>query len=79
MEWIKRMEPLWLLLVVLGGLNWAMIALFDTNVMSEVFGTGTVLDVAYVVVGFGALMLVPGLVERLGHGGFGRSHAPGTS
>ena len=79
MEWIKRMEPLWLLLVVLGGLNWAVIALFDTNVMSEVFGNGSLLDIAYVVVGFGALMLVPGLVERMAHGGFHRPTAHGTS
>ncbi|HEU0024186.1 MAG TPA: DUF378 domain-containing protein [Thermoleophilaceae bacterium] len=79
MEWIKRMEPLWLLLVVLGGLNWAVIALFDTNVMSEVFGSGTLLDISYVVVGFAALMMVPTLIERLEHAGLRRPHAHGTS
>ncbi|HEX6390086.1 MAG TPA: DUF378 domain-containing protein [Solirubrobacteraceae bacterium] len=70
MEALKRLEPFWLLLVVLGGFNWACIALFDTNVMSEIFGTGTLLDVVYVVVGFAALMLVPMLLShlRLGEG-----------
>ena len=40
---IKRFEPIWLALVIIGGLNWAIVALFDTNVVSKVFGTGTVL------------------------------------
>lgn len=75
MEALKRFEPFWLLFVVLGGLNWACIALFDTNVMSEIFGTGTLLDIVYIVVGFAALMLVPALMERLHIGDFHRPHA----
>ena len=74
MEAMKRLEPFWLLLLVLGGLNWACISLFDTNVMSEIFGTGTLLDVVYVVVGFAALMMVPALMERLHNGGMHRPH-----
>lgn len=74
MEWIKRLEPFWLALVVIGGLNWACIALFETNVMSEVLGTGGVLDVAYVLVGLGALMLVPVLMDRMHLGGLHRPH-----
>jgi hypothetical protein len=75
MESLKRFEPVWLLLVVLGGFNWACIALFDTNVMSEIFGTGTLLDVVYVVVGFASLMLVPALIERMHISGMHRPHA----
>src|SRR3546814_10240904 len=30
---------------------WAIVALFDTNVIEEIFGTGTVTDVVYVLVG----------------------------
>lgn len=76
MEWMKRFEPLWLGLVVIAGLNWACVALFDTNVLAEVLGTGTALDVAYVVLGFAALMLVPMLAARLhvDH----RLHRPGA-
>jgi uncharacterized membrane protein YuzA (DUF378 family) len=59
MQMFKRLDPLWLLLMVLGGLNWAIVAIFNTNVFSEVFGTGAVRDVAYCVVGFAALMYVP--------------------
>ena len=65
MEMMKRLEPLWLLLVVIGGLNWAVVGLFDENVIAEIFGTGTFTDVVYAIVGFAALMLVPSLMERM--------------
>lgn len=65
MTFIKRMEPLWLLIVILGCLNWAMVALFDTNVVSEVFGSGTATDVVYVIIGLAALMFVPRLMEDM--------------
>jgi uncharacterized protein len=65
MSLLKRLEPLWLLLVIVGCLNWAIIALFDTNVLSEIFGSGTATDVVYVLVGFAALMFVPRLLEDM--------------
>jgi hypothetical protein len=65
MEFVKRFEPLWLALVVIGGLNWAMVGLFDRNILSDIFGGGTTTDVVYAVVGFAALMLVPALLERM--------------
>ena len=71
MEVIKRLEPLWLALVLIGALNWAMVGLFDTNVLSDVFGSGTLTDVVYAVVGFAALMLVPAFMDRMHFG----SHA----
>jgi uncharacterized membrane protein YuzA (DUF378 family) len=68
MEFIKRLEPLWLALVVVGALNWGLVGLFDWNLVTEIFGTGTVTDVIYVVVGVAGLMMVPRLLEdfRLG-------------
>jgi uncharacterized membrane protein YuzA (DUF378 family) len=71
MEMIKRFEPLALLLMMLVAFNWAIDALFDYNVISEIFGSGTARDVAYVVVGVAALIFVPRLLEELrltGHG-----------
>ena len=50
MEMIKRFEPVALLIMVLGALNWGMVGLFDTNVISDVFGSGTLTDVVYVIV-----------------------------
>jgi uncharacterized membrane protein YuzA (DUF378 family) len=65
MDVIRRLEPLWLLLVIVGGLTWAIVALFDTNIVTEVVGSGTAADVVYVLFGIGALMFVPRLLEDL--------------
>ena len=77
MEFIKRMEPIWLALTVIGALNWGIVGLFDTNVVSEIFGTGTLTDVVYVVIGVAGLMMVPRLLEGL-HIGSHRAHPTGA-
>jgi uncharacterized membrane protein YuzA (DUF378 family) len=64
MEFMKRLEPLWLLLIVLGALNWLMVGLFDTNVVTEIFGAGTASDVVYVIVGIAGLAMLPRLFEE---------------
>jgi uncharacterized membrane protein YuzA (DUF378 family) len=64
MEFMKRLEPLWLLLIVLGALNWLMVGLFDTNVVTEIFGSGTASDVVYVIVGIAGLAMLPRLFEE---------------
>jgi uncharacterized membrane protein YuzA (DUF378 family) len=70
MEMLRKFEPLALLLMIVAALNWAIISLFDTNVITEVFGTGTVTDVIYVLFGVCALVWVPRLMDEfhLGHG-----------
>jgi uncharacterized membrane protein YuzA (DUF378 family) len=65
MEMIKRLEPVALLIVVLGALNWGMVGLFDTNVISDVFGSGTLSDVVYTVVGVCGLVLIPSLMATM--------------
>lgn len=65
MDLLKRLDPLWIALFIVGGLNWAILALFDTNVVTEIFGSGTVADVLYVLVGVAALMFVPRLIEGM--------------
>ena len=77
MEFMKRFEPLWLLILILGGLNWAMVGLFDRNILHDVFGGGTTLDVVYTIVGVAALMLVPTFMERM-HIDVHRPHLPGA-
>ena len=69
MEMMKRFEPIALLFVVIGALNWGIVGLFDENVISNVFGTGTFTDVLYVVVGLCGLMLVPRLLDEMHIGG----------
>ena len=77
MEMMKRFEFLWLTLVILGALNWLVVGLFDTNVVTEVFGSGTASDVVYVIVGIAGLAMLPRLFEDLRLGA-GRTHATGA-
>lgn len=77
MEFMKRLEPLWLALIVIGALNWLMIGLFDTNVVAEIFGTGTASDVVYVIVGIAGLAMLPRLLETLRLGS-SHTHATGA-
>jgi uncharacterized membrane protein YuzA (DUF378 family) len=65
MEMIKRFEPITLLIVVLGALNWGMVGLFDTNVISDVFGGGTLTDAIYTVVGVCGLLYVPRVLDGM--------------
>jgi uncharacterized membrane protein YuzA (DUF378 family) len=76
MEYIKRLEPLSLLLMMLVALNWAVDALFDWNAINEIFGSGTAQDVVYVVVGVLALTFVPRLLDELHLGD--RAHPRGV-
>jgi len=72
MEMVKRLEPVALLVVVIGALNWGMVGLFNTNVVSDIFGGGTLTDVIYVVVGVCGLLYIPKLLATLHIGG----HSP---
>ncbi len=65
MEMIKRSEPVALLIIVLGALNWGMVGLFETNVISDVFGGGTLTDVVYTIVGVCGLLHVPKVLEGM--------------
>ena len=77
MEALKRLEPIALFFAVIGALNWGMVGLFEENVISNVFGTGTFTDVLYVVVGICGLVLIPRLLEGLHIGGHA-AHPRGT-
>jgi uncharacterized membrane protein YuzA (DUF378 family) len=68
MDLMRRLEPLALLLLILVALNWAIDAVFGTNVVSEVLSS-TAEDVLYIAAGIGALMLLPKLMESLHLGG----------
>jgi uncharacterized membrane protein YuzA (DUF378 family) len=67
MEMLKKFEPLALFMVIAGALNWGILGITDgeTNVLSDVFGTGTFTDVVYVVIGVAGLYFVPRLLDAL--------------
>jgi uncharacterized protein len=77
MEMLKRLEPVALLVMVVGALNWGMVGLFDTNVISDILGGGTATDIVYVVVGVCGLLYIPRLLDSLHISGH-TPHARGT-
>jgi uncharacterized membrane protein YuzA (DUF378 family) len=66
-EMLKRLDPLFLFLMIAGALNWGILGVTggETNLLSEIFGTGTFTDVVYVVIGVAGLVYVPRLLEAL--------------
>jgi uncharacterized membrane protein YuzA (DUF378 family) len=65
MELMKRLDPLWLVLALLGGITWLVLGVFDTNLVTEVFDDGTVVDVVYALFGVGAVMLAARMLEGM--------------
>lgn len=67
MEMLRRFEPLALFLMIVGALNWGIVGVTggETNVLSEIFGTGTLTDVVYVVIGVAGLVYIPRLLDAL--------------
>jgi uncharacterized membrane protein YuzA (DUF378 family) len=45
-------------LLVIGGLNWLFIGLFDTNLVAGLFGKGGLTDLIYVLVGISAITIM---------------------
>lgn len=71
MDMLKRFEPLAFALMLIGALNWGIVGLFDTNVLTEIFGTGTLTDIVYVVIGVAAISFLPRLMDDVMHMGEG--------
>ena len=67
MEILRRFEPLVFLLMIVGALNWGIVGLTggETNVLSDIFGTGMLDDVVYVVIGVAGLVYIPRLLDAL--------------
>lgn len=57
------------LLVVVGGLNWGLVGAFDVNLVTLIFGVGTMFTkVVYVLVGLAAVYMLYGVFVK-GKGG----------
>lgn len=61
------MKFIGLLLLIIGGLNWGLIGLFDFNLVSYIFGDHSFLTRAiYIIVSLGALGVTAVMPEMLG-------------
>ncbi|GAA1569591.1 DUF378 domain-containing protein [Leucobacter aridicollis] len=52
-------------LIIVGGLNWGLVGLFDFNLVDAIFGVGSVMSkVVYILVGLSALVAILDFVPR---------------
>jgi uncharacterized protein len=47
-----------LILVVIGGINWGLVGLFDFNLVTAIFGDSIITTIIYVLVALAALYLI---------------------
>lgn len=63
----KVLDLIALILVIVGGLNWGLVGLFDLDLVAALFGVGSILaKIVYVLVGLSALWIaVVGLMKKM--------------
>lgn len=73
MKWLNVVA---LILVIIGGINWGLIGLFDFNLVAAIFGVESILTtVIYVLVGLAALYSIY-LLRPILQGSDSHHHAP---
>jgi uncharacterized membrane protein YuzA (DUF378 family) len=65
---VRYLNPLFLALVIVGGLNWLLVGLFKADLVAALTGssfgqTNAISTVIYVLVGISAIALVPALLR----------------
>lgn len=61
---LSGIDWLTLVLVIIGGLNWGLIGLFEYNLITNVFGVGGLTKIIYIVFGLSALYIL-GVSKKL--------------
>ena len=55
---MKVVSLIAMILVLIGGLNWGLVGLFDVNLVATLFGTTVLAQLVYILVGISALWLI---------------------
>jgi uncharacterized membrane protein YuzA (DUF378 family) len=57
---MRALNLITLILIIVGGLNWGLVGLFDVNLVTTLFGATALTRIVYILVGLSALwQLVP--------------------
>lgn len=66
---MKLLNILTLVLVIVGGLNWGLVGLFDVDLVAAIFGSGSLLArLVYILVGLSAVWQLVPLFSAMGSG-----------
>jgi hypothetical protein len=61
---MKAANLITLVLIIVGGLNWGLVGLFDWNLVAAIFGDGSVLSrTVYILVGLSAIWQIVALAS----------------
>jgi len=52
---MKSLDIIALILVVVGGLNWGLVGLLNLNLVTAIFGQGSLATIVYILVGLSAV------------------------
>jgi uncharacterized protein len=55
---MKSLDMIVAILLVVGGLNWGLVGIFNLNLVAALFGTSILASIVYVLVGLSALYQV---------------------
>jgi uncharacterized membrane protein YuzA (DUF378 family) len=65
---MRALDIITLVLVIIGGINWGLVGLFNLDLVAAIFGAGSGLSrIVYVVVGLSALYQLIPLMRMMGH------------
>ena len=62
---MKILEIIALTLLIIGGLNWGLVGLFDLDLVSTLFGASIITKIVYILVGICALISIKLLADRI--------------
>jgi uncharacterized protein len=67
MNRLNVVDWIFMILLVVGGLNWGLVGLFNFNLVSAIFGVDTLLsNLVYIIVGISALYVLVVLLIKSG-------------
>lgn len=58
MKNLGSIDWLALILVIVGGINWGLVGLFNFNLVSAIFGTSILATIIYILVGLSAVYML---------------------
>lgn len=62
---MKIVRTIAIILLIIGGLNWGLVGLFDVDLVAGIFGRGTTLArIVYILVGLAAVVKIALLLDR---------------
>jgi uncharacterized protein len=54
-----------LILLLIGGINWGLVGIFNLNLVSSIFGIGTLITrLIYILVGLAAIYIIYGVIKK---------------